>query len=98
MVINFIKRRSREMENRSGQELNSEATAIKLMGLALEKAEKEMLREMGIQIGGICPTIEIVGQHSDWLEGVRVSMVFDIKKLNGYFNGAVQPQKKEKEL
>jgi uncharacterized protein (DUF697 family) len=69
-------------------ELNSEATAVKLMGLALEKVEKEMLREMGIQIGGICPTIEIVEQHSDWLEAVRVSMIFDIKKLNEYFREA----------
>jgi hypothetical protein len=70
----------------NGKELTSEATAIKLLGAALEKVEKEVLLKMGIQIGGICPTIEIVEQPGEWMMGVRVSMIFDMKTLNGYFN------------
>jgi hypothetical protein len=73
-------------EKKIGEELNSEATAIKLLGAALEKVEKEMLLKMGVQIGGICPTIEIVKQPGNGMMGVRVSMIFDFERLNEYFN------------
>lgn len=39
------------MEN-SAFEMRSEATAIKLVGMALEKVEKETLWKMGGQVGG----------------------------------------------
>jgi hypothetical protein len=69
------------MENTT--ELKSEATVIKLLGMALEKVEKELLFDMGGQVGG-SPAIEVMSRGDGW-RGVRVIMDFDVVKLYKYF-------------
>jgi hypothetical protein len=71
------------MEERHSQEANSQATAIKLLGMALEQLEKKMLREMGGQMGYFSPMAEIITPGAGML-GAEVALVFDIQKLNKY--------------
>jgi hypothetical protein len=62
----------------------SEATAIKLVGMALEKVEKEVLWKMGGQVGCFNPTIEVgTGPHG--MIAVRASLLFDRDVLQEVF-------------
>ncbi|MDR2080187.1 MAG: hypothetical protein LBP74_10760 [Treponema sp.] len=68
------------------KELKSEATAIKLLGMALEKIEKELLWEMGGQAGGADKSVvEVITYPGEWMMAVRGTLVFDMQKLNRYF-------------
>jgi hypothetical protein len=78
------------MGENKGQEITSEATAIKLLGTALEKIEKELLLEMGGQIRGFNPIIEI-GIPARQCIDAKVTISFDLDVLKDYLNGTYGP-------
>lgn len=65
---------------------DSEATAIKLLGMALERIERDMLFEMGGQVGGFNPPAQIISLPGNGMMGASVTLVFEMEKLEKYLS------------
>jgi hypothetical protein len=63
---------------------DSEATAIRLLGMALEKIERDILYGMGGFVGGSNPSAQILTMPGNGMMAVSVSLVFDMEKLEKY--------------
>jgi hypothetical protein len=76
-----------DLTGEGGKTYPSNATAIRLLGIALEELERNLLWKMGGHVGGIQEVAEMAIHTNSGCVGIQVFLNFDAHALRDYVDG-----------
>jgi hypothetical protein len=86
-IIKDHKTTALDLVGNNGEVYPSEAKAIKMLGIALEEVEKNILWKLGGRIGGARELADVLIEANDGFISTKVALLFDVYKLNAYIRG-----------